>query len=455
MIRPIVFLLLFTVASFHAQESANNTSQGAQGETPAEQGQVETKEVNQVTVLTLSGTINPATSMYLQKGIAMARDLVVIKLNTPGGLLQATRDIVQCFLDSEIPVVVYVTPRGGQAASAGMFITMAGHVAAMSPATNIGAASPVQLTQGEQKEDNENTKTLARKAMHDTAAFARSIAFERGRNAEWAEQAVREAVSLTAEEAVHNNVVNFIANDFNHLLEQLNGMIIKTKSIEFRLAIHSPEIKTMDMGLKERLLDLISNPNIAYILMIIGFYGIYFELSNPGALFPGIVGGICLILGFFAMQTLPMNYAGIALLILGLVLFILETQIPSGGLLSVGAIISFSLGSFMLFDPEASFPILSVSLGVILPVVILTSLFFMFAVGVTVKAAKKPTQTGPNGLEGQTAKVFGEINPVGQVEIHGEIWRAKSNSSPIPEGVDVLISQVKGLTLWVDPINKD
>lgn len=410
-----------------------------------------TMEIKTITVLTLDGTINPATSLYFERGIKKADGLVIIQLNTPGGLLSSTRDIVQSFLESDTPIVVYVAPSGGQAASAGMFITMAAHLAAMAPATNIGAASPVHLNQSEESEESENSKTLARKAMHDTAAFARSIAVERGRNAEWAEQAVREAVSLTAEEALDNQVIDMIAVDLEDLINQLQGKRIEAKGQSFQLNLEDAVVDQKDMGLKETFLDLISNPNIAYILMILGFYGIYFELSNPGSLFPGIVGGICLILGFFAMQTLPLNVAGIALLLLGLVLFALETQIPSGGMLSVGAIISFTLGSFMLFEPEASFPALRVSFYVIIPVVILTTLFFIFAVGFTLKAARRRTDTGQEGMVGMRGIVCSRLQPNGQVEIHGEIWKACTHHPPLEVQSEVVVDSVKNLTLWVSP----
>ncbi len=407
-----------------------------------------------VTVIQLDGTINPATSLYIQNGLKQADDMLILKLNTPGGLLSATRDIVQAFLESEIPVVVYVSPKGGQAASAGMFITMAAHVAAMAPATNIGAASPVHMNQGQESEETENTKTLARKAMHDTAAFARSIAKDRGRNEEWAEQAVREAVSVTADEAVENQIVNFMANDLHELMQKMNGFVVKLPSGETRLQTSNYQFNYVKMGAKEFLLDLISNPNVAYILMIIGFYGIYFELSNPGSLFPGIVGGICLILGFFAMQTLPLNVAGIALLVLGLVLFALETQITSGGLLAVGGVVSFTLGSFMLFDAEASFPALRVSLSVILPVVLLTCLFFFVAIGKVLQAQKSKAHTGLEGLVGEEGVVCDELTPAGQIEVHGEIWNATSTVSPVSINKTVKIIKIKGLTCVVEPVDK-
>jgi len=413
------------------------------------------REPLHVTVLNLDGTINPATALYIQNGLNKSKDLMILELNTPGGLLSATRDIVQAFLQSEIPVIVYVTPKGGQAASAGMFITMASHIAVMAPATNIGAASPVQMSQGQEKEDSENTKTLAKKAMHDTAAFARSIAVERNRNEEWAENAVREAVSLTADEAVTQNVVNFIAPSLEDLMEQINGMTVKTSTGEVTLNTTDYQFNYQEMGLKEKLLDIISNPNIAYILMIIGFYGIYFELSNPGSLFPGVVGGICLILGFFAMQTLPLNVAGIALLLLGLILFALETQITSGGILTVGGVISFTLGSFMLFDPEGSYPALRVSFAVIIPVVILTFLFFFVAISKAMRAQANRTGTGFEGLIGETGIVCGELSPSGQIEVHGETWKATCLTSSVPENHEVKIIKIKGLTCIVEPINKD
>jgi len=287
-------------------------------------------------------------------------------------------------MKSDVPVIVYVSPGGARAASAGALITIAADIAAMAPGTNIGAAHPVSLGGG--KMDDE----MAEKVENDAAAYAKSIATKRNRNKEWAVQAVRESVSITETEALKKNVIDLIASDLDDLLSQIDGREIKTSVGVKKLATKNIALDRTEMGFREKVLDTISNPNISYILMMIGLLGLYFELSNPGAIFPGVIGGICLILAFFSFQTLPVNYAGILLIIMALVLFILEIKVTSFGMLTVGGIISLTLGSLMLFDsPE---PFLKVSLEFIFPVVTVTSTFFILAIYLAVKAQRrKPT----------------------------------------------------------------
>ncbi len=394
--------------------------------------------------LTIKGTINPAVSDYVVKGIQKAAaggaTCVILQMDTPGGLDTAMREIVQAELNAAVPVVVFIAPSGARAASAGVLITLAAHVAAMAPGTNIGAAHPVGLGGGKMDE------TMLRKVENDAAAYAKSLAEQRGRNVEWAVEAVRESASVSASKALELKIIDCIAATLPELLEKIDGREIKTVWGTRKLRVKGLPVRDWKMGWRYRFLDTLSNPNIAYILMMLGFYGLFFELSNPGVIFPGVFGAICLILAFFALQTLPVNYAGILLILLAIVLFIAEVKVTSYGVLTLGGVVAMTLGSLMLFEsPE---PYLRVSWYVILPIVVTTAGFFVFALSFALKAQMRRPTTGPEGLIGKRAKVVAPIDPEGKVFVHGEYWNAVSEEA-CREGEVVEIVEVSELTLKV------
>jgi len=395
------------------------------------------------------GIINPPMAEYLVKAIDEAEnthaDLIVISLDTPGGLDESMRQIVRKELNSTIPVCVYVAPRGARAASAGVFITLAAHIAAMAPSTNIGAAHPVAI--GKEQMDS----TMIEKVTNDAVAYLKSIAISRGRNADWAEKAVRKSISSTEYEALKQRVIDVVASDLDELLEKVNGMKIKIDNKEKILELEEPvTIITVEMGLRERILSVLSNPTIAYILLLLGFYGIFFELSHPGAIFPGVMGAICLILAFYAFQTLPVNYAGIILILLAMILFIAEVKIQSQGLLGLGGAISFLLGSIMLFKGGGE--VFRISPGTIVLATLLTTLFFLWVTAKAIQAMKKHPETGKEGLIGMEGMARTKITEKGgTVFIHGELWKATSDEE-IEKGAKVKVVEVKGLTLKVKKI---
>jgi membrane-bound serine protease (ClpP class) len=397
-----------------------------------------------VLVVTVNGVINPVSSEFIRKSIDMANDegyeALVIELDTPGGLMDSMRDIIKSMIGSDVPVVVYVAPGGARAASAGAFITIAAHVAAMAPQTNIGAAHPVGV--GQDMDD-----TMAEKVTNDAVAYIRSLAEKRGRNADWAEDAVRKSISSTEQEALELGVIDVVSPNLSSLLEVIDGKKVETVIGERTLNTKGAEVKREEMSLRHKILDLISNPNIAYILMILGFYGLFFEMTNPGALFPGIMGGICLILAFYAFQTLPVNYAGLLLILLGIVLFILETQITSFGALTIGGIISMTLGSIMLFESGA--PFMKLSINVIITTVGVTAAFFLVVIRLAIKAHKRKPSTGPEGLVGEEGIARADITPEGgQILLHGELWSAYADNH-ISKGEHIEVNEVNGLRVKV------
>lgn len=398
----------------------------------------------EVMVISVSSVINPVTAEFIKKSIELAnkknKEALIIELDTPGGLDTSMRTIVKDIIGSGVPIIVYVSPSGSRAASAGVFITLAAHIAAMAPGTNIGAAHPVGI--GEKMD-----KTVLEKATNDAAAYIKSIAEKRGRNIKWAEDAVRKSISATEKEALQNNVIDLIAEDINSLLEKIHGKTVQTTWGEKVLNTKNAVVVREEMGLRHKILNLISDPNIAYILMLLGFYGLFFELTNPGALFPGILGGICLILAFYAFQTLPVNYAGLLLIILAIILFILEVKIVSHGVLTIGGIISMIIGSLMLFESPA--PFMKLSLSIILPAVIITALFFTLTLGLAFKAYKRKPVTGYEGLIGETGTAVTDITKEGgMVALHGERWTAFSDE-PILKGEKVVVESVSGLKVKV------
>ncbi|MBP6672291.1 MAG: nodulation protein NfeD [Bacteroidetes bacterium] len=397
-------------------------------------------------LLTVNGSINPTTYDYLKHGIEYAQannaQAVLIELNTPGGLLQATRDIVTEFLNAKIPVIVSVAPQGSRAASAGVFITMAAHIAVMAPGTNIGAAHPVSS-------EGEMDSVMSGKVTNDAAAFIRSISEKRKRNVEWAEDAVRNSVAITETEALNLNVIDFIAANRAALLDSLDGRRVIIDSDTITLATTNVVVEDHGMTWQFEMLDLLSDPNISYILFLIGIYGIFFELYNPGSIFPGIAGAIAMILALYSMQTLPLNYAGLALIVVGIILFLLEIKITSYGLLSIGGVISLFFGSIMLYQNDEPLQFVEVSLGVIIPLVISTALFFAFVVGAGLKAQKRKIDTGEQGMIGAEGIAVALLNPTGQVRVHGEIWNAESVDGRIAKDSKIVVTEIHGLLLKV------
>lgn len=399
----------------------------------------------------VDGSINPATAGYIADGIEKAHsekaECLLVHLNTPGGLLKSTRVIVSNILDSPVPVIVYVSPGGAHAGSAGVFITMAAHVAAMAPGTNIGAAHPVAI-------QSVLDSTMNEKATNDAAAFIRTIAEKRNRNLEWAEEAVRRSVSITETEAIKSRVIDIIAVNEKDLLEQLDGRSVTLNSGGQVLRTKNATVEKHNMRFIDRLLDLLSDPNIAYILLMLGMYGVMFELFNPGAILPGVVGVISLVLAFYSMHTLPVNYAGLALIIFGIILFLLEIKIVSNGLLALGGIVSLVLGSMMLIRSDSSLEFLRISRGLIIGAAIVTAAFFLFVVGVGIRAQKGKAVTGAEGMYGFVGEVIDHLNPSGTVMVQGEIWNAESVSGEIGKGEKVRVKEMKNLKLYVEPVAK-
>ncbi len=394
----------------------------------------------------IDGAINPVTAEFIHRGLQVARtekaECLLIHLNTPGGLLESTRKIVSDILESPVPVVVYVSPAGSRAASAGVFITLSADIAAMAPGTNIGAAHPVALQGG-------MDSTMSEKATNDAAAFIRAIAEKRKRNLAWAEEAVRQSISITENEALQKNVIDLVAKNTAELLSDIDGKSIPLNSGTVTLHTRNAQVETVNMKSSEELLALLSDPNIAYVLLLLGIFGILFEFYNPGAIFPGIIGVISLILSFYSMSALPINYAGLALLIFSIILFLLEIKIASHGLLALGGIVSLLLGSIMLIRPESSLDVIGISRSVIVTAVIVTALFFFFVIGIGLKAQKRKPVTGVEGIMEETGESLEILDPTGTVRIHGETWNAESVGGKINKGEKVQVTAMKDLKLYV------
>jgi membrane-bound serine protease (ClpP class) len=398
-----------------------------------------------VALVTVDGVISPVTVRIVTTALERARSehavALIIQLDTPGGLERSMRSIVQEILSSDVPVVVYVAPTGARAASAGVFITMAAPIAAMAPATNIGAAHPVAALGGS------FDKEMKTKVENDAAAFARTIAATRGRNVEWAEKAVRQSVSATEREAVRLHVVDLIADSTTDLLDKIDGRVVKTPTREVVLHTRGAAIQPIGIGFRDRVLNIITDPNVAYVLMMLGMLGLFFELSNPGVILPGVIGGISLILAFFAFQSLPISYAGLLLILFGVVLLIAEVKVTSHGVLAVGGVVAMLLGSLMLFDtPTAE---LRVSWWVILPTVGVTAAVFVVALAAGLRALARRPITGAAGMVGGTGVARSALDPAGDVLVQGELWRAVAEDGPIAIGETVRITAIDGLTLKV------
>ena len=399
---------------------------------------------NEVIIIRVSDAVSPATADFIHQGIKTAEKeqaaLVVIELDTPGGLADSMRSIIQDLLGSTVPVAVYVAPGGARAASAGVMITMAADIAAMAPGTNIGAAHPVGA--GGQEIDGK----MSEKVVNDMVAHAKSVAERRGRNAQWVERAIRESISATETEALSEGIIDLVARDLDDLLKQLNGRQVPGKGT---LTLDSPRKTVIEETLRTKILKTISNPNIAYILLMIGLAGLYFEFSHPGAIFPGVVGGICLVLAFFAMQTLPVNYAGILLIVLAIIFFIMELKIASYGLLSVAGMVALLLGSLMLFSGEG--PESRVAWSVFVPTLLVVGGFFVAIAFLVMRAQVARPAMGASGMVGKIALAKTPLAPRGKVAIHGELWNAVA-SAPVAAGAAVRIVKATGLLLEVEPL---
>ena len=428
-----------------------------------------------VRVLTVQGPISPASADYLLRGMAKAVEdkahLMVVEMDTPGGLDSSMRDIIKAILASPVPVAAYVSPKGARAASAGTYILYASHIAAMAPATNLGAATPVELAPmgggdkppdkpipadkpgadepaGNQPVPAPSGDAKTRKVVHDAAAYIRGLAELRGRNGEWAERAVREAVSLQASEALELKVIDLVASDLDDLLKQVNGRTIQMNGQTVILDTTNAAIERVMPDWRSRLLSVIGDPGIAYILMLLGIYGLIYEFSNPGMLFPGVVGGICLLLALFALQVMPISYAGLALMILGIMLMIAEAFVPSFGALGLGGLVAFIIGSVMLIDTDV--PGYGVPWILIVPVALTSGLFSFFVVGMAIKARARPVVTGAEEMIGAHGEILEDMEHEGWARVHSEQWRVRS-SVPLKRGSRVRVHARDNLILEVEP----
>jgi len=405
-------------------------------------GHVAAEETAAVHILKLAAPIAPGVAGFVADALEAAdrekAACIVIQLDTPGGLAESMRQIVTKILATRTPVIVFVAPSGARAASAGVMITMAADIAAMAPGTNIGAAHPVGAG-GKDIDD-----TMSEKVVNDMVAQARSVAQQRGRNADWVEEAIRDSVSITETEALRENVIDLVADDLDALLTLLDGRKVKGKGA---LALKDAPRKMVVEGLRTKVLRAISDPNIAFILFLIGAAGLYFELSHPGAIFPGVIGGLCLILAIYAFQMLPVNFVGILLMALAIIFFILEIKVTSYGMLSVAGTIALFLGGLMLFK-ESDYGI-RVSLGVLVPAVGAVSVFFAVVAGLAFKAQVAGARTGLSGMIGEIGIVKQAIDPEGKVAVHGELWKARADAA-LAAGQTVRVVAVDGLTMTVE-----
>jgi membrane-bound serine protease (ClpP class) len=399
------------------------------------------KDVYQIAV---QGVISPPIAQFIGESIKKASDAdaeaLLILLDTPGGLDASMREIVKAIMDAKIPVIVYVYPAGARAASAGSIILLASHIAAMAPGTNAGAAHPVSI--GREQADKE----MMKKVVQDAEAYAKSIARKRGRNVEWAVKAVRQSASATAEDALQMQVIDAVAVNVNDLLTSINGKTVEVGDKKVTLKTKGLKPKELEMSFKYRFLSTISDPNVAYILMMLGFYGILFEIYSPGAIFPGVIGGICIILALYAFSAIPISFAGLGLILLGVIFFILEIKVVSHGALSLAGIVSLILGSVMLIDVPSGW--LSISWASILVVVVVTTLFFLGVLSYAIKAQLSRVKTGSEGFIGEAGVAKTDVKEKGKVHVHGELWNAESDE-PIAQGDRVIVTALKGMTVKV------
>ena len=440
-------------------------------------------------ILNVSDAISPATNDYIHRGLEKAHNrnaaLVILRMDTPGGLDTSMRDIIRDIIASPVPVIVYVAPSGARAASAGTYILYASHIAAMAPGTNLGAATPVQFggipdlkppampeleeeksdkdTSKDEEEDSAEadeseaaspiaTDAMTKKIMNDSIAYIRSLAEMRGRNVEWAEQAVREAASLSSEQALLQGVIDIVATDVDDLLEKANGREVNVNGQSQTLDTSNLIVEQIEPDWRNKLLSVITDPNIAYILILLGIYGLFFEFMNPGFVLPGVIGAICLILALYALQLLPVNYAGLALILLGIIFMVAEVFAPSFGALGIGGVIAFVFGSVILFDIEGNE--IQVATPLIATISLVSAGFFLVVIRMVVAAHRKPVVSGVEEMLGSIGEVLEDFDLRGPVRIHGEIWQG-STHTPLQRGHRVRVTAIDGLILKVEPVGED
>ena len=438
-LAPALVALVLAVALGGAQPKVQaGTTRGWSGDSVV---------VPHVLAIRLTGMVSPVMDDVLAAAIARAHSsgyqALLVELDTPGGLESSMRAIVQRELASPVPVIVWVTPSGAHAASAGVFVTMAADVAAMSPGTNIGAATPISL-QGPMD------STLARKATNDAAAFARTVAVQRRRNVIWAERAVREAVAVTDAEAAEQHIVDFVAGSQQELFAKAHNHMMRRGADSTWIIVKGATVERMEPSLRQRLLGHLVDPNIAYLLLMLGFYGILFELQNPGAILPGVVGAIFLVLAFLALSALPVNAAGLALLVLGVGFLVAEIKVHSHGVLAVGGALSLAVGGLILFDDAA----VRVAYPLVLAVTGVTVGLFLLVIGFALQARRGPRVTGALAMLGRRALVVDGLRPRGRVRLDGELWNAEAPGL-VEVGAEVVVIGVEGLTLRVRPAARE
>ncbi|MGH7831842.1 MAG: NfeD family protein [Candidatus Binatia bacterium] len=403
-----------------------------------------------VNLIVIDGGINPAVDDFIRESIKRSQSdsarALVIQLDTPGGLLTSTQDIVKSLFASPVPVVVYVAPSGAGAGSAGVFITLAGHIAAMAPGTNIGAAHPVAGTGQEVK------GVMGEKMENYAASFIEAIAQKRGRNAEWAIQAVRRSVSITEKEALAKKVIDIVAKDVDDLLRQADGRKVEINDKQQLLSLKNVRVERFEMNLKQKIIDTLADPNIAYLLLMAGILGLYMEFSHPGVIFPGVAGGICLLLALTSLQLLPINYAGLLLIVLGVSLLIGEAFMPSFGVLGIGGAISLALGSLLLFDTESSD--LAVDRSIIFSTVGTLSGLMLLLGYLVFKSQRRKPSLGHEGMIGEIGEVRVKLNPSGKVFVHGEYWNAETEEGEVEVGEKVEVVGLEGMRLRVRRVSE-
>jgi membrane-bound serine protease (ClpP class) len=433
-----------------------------------------------ILLLEVEGTIGPAVSDFVRRGIERGEEtdaeVVILRMDTPGGLDSAMRQIIQKIVSATVPVVTYVAPSGARAASAGTYILYASHVAAMAPATNVGAATPVKVGPGslpggqddtpeatddqggkdEDKDKDQESKAapkgaMERKIVNDAVAYIRGLAQMRGRNAEWAEQAVREAASLSAQDALTREVIDFVAADTQDLVEKLNGFEVEVLGQTRTIRTEGLSVKTLEPDWRSELLSIITDPNVAYILMLLGVYGLFFELSNPGAILPGVAGVISLLLALYAFQVLPVNYAGVGLVLFGIAFMVGEMFMPSFGALGIGGAIAFIIGSLIMMDTELES--YSLSIPLVVTFAALSAAFFMIAMRMALRQRKQSIVSGQESIIGNVAEAVESFEREGRVRLQGELWSART-SRPVKQGEHVKVRAIDGLTLSVEPLEE-